>query len=213
MNWNVNICDFLAYVTEGIGKNRELFRSETGRLAVDGGSVQPLGEPAAGAMEIVFGNVGKVEHRDDGFECFLDAEIAGICKGVFRALKERLTELFRLLFGKLANLSVDFSFPVLIGGRKVLASEFVESFFYSHISSVFNASPFGEVLRLIFQFLKLFHQFLYRLVEAVESWFQSFVVAQEELYVFVKFVPFLLFIHSLFTPPFLFVDTKVVTIN
>ena len=73
---NVNICDFLADVLEGIGKNFEFFRCETGRSAVYGGSVQSLGEPAAGLVEIVFGDEREVECRNHRLDCFLDAEIA-----------------------------------------------------------------------------------------------------------------------------------------
>lgn len=148
MNRNVNICDFLANVLEGIGKNFKLFGGEMGGLAVNDGSIQSLGEPAAGLVEIVLGDEGKVERRNHRLDSFLNAKLSGLRNHVLRTFQEGLPELFRGLFGKLANLRIDFGFPLLVSGRNVLASEFVESFFYSHIYRSFKSSPCGEALKV-----------------------------------------------------------------
>ena len=148
MNWDVNICDFLADVLEGIGKNFKFFGGEMRGLAINDGSVQSLGEPAAGLVEIVLGDEGKVERRNHWLNSLLNAKLPGLRNRVLRAFQEGLPELFRGLFGKLANLRIDFGFPLFVGGRNVLASEFVESFFYSHIYRSFKSSPCGDVYRV-----------------------------------------------------------------
>ena len=137
MNRNFNIGDFAAYVTEGIRKRLEFFLGETCWLAVHDGSVQPLGEPAAGLVEIVLGDVGKIEHRSDRLDGRPHLEVTGTGKGAFRPFQECLPELIRRLFGKFAELPVDFSAAHLVRCGKILAAEFIEFVFNcSHISFV-----------------------------------------------------------------------------
>ena len=148
MNRNFNIGNFAAYVAEGVRKGPEFFRSEAGGLAVHEGSVQPLGEPAAGLVEIVLGNVGKIEHRGNRLDGSPYMEVTGTGKGAFRPFQESLPELIRRLFGKFAELSVDFGTSSLVRSGKILAAEFIEFVFNcSHISLSFKSSPSGEALK------------------------------------------------------------------
>lgn len=148
MDRNFNGSDLPAYIAEGICKRFQLVLSEMRRFAVYCSPVQPLGEPAAGLVEIVLGNVCEIEHRHNRLDCCSYAEVSCSCNSIFCSLEERLTELFRRLFGELADLSVNFRLPRFVCASEVFASEIVEFFFCSHISWFFKSSPFGEVLKV-----------------------------------------------------------------